>query len=182
MIDANQRWDVGEAITWLTKLAEFRPMTSWGTQPSPSLTRPKRLAGGGELATAQVCAGLIAAPNKVEFNQALATLGIGVATGEQCHNRVMFKQLLQASALQFVQIDSCRLGSVNENLAVLLMACKFQGGVGLCELVQHLILFDYISVSASLHNRMREYVDHLHKHFKSPVVIQDARYMPPKVS
>ncbi|KAJ8385854.1 hypothetical protein AAFF_G00182100 [Aldrovandia affinis] len=166
MIDANQRWDVGEAITWLTKLAEFRPMTSWGTRPSPSLARPKRLAGGGELATAQ----------------ALAPLGIGVATGEQCHNRVMFKQLLQASALQFVQIDSCRLGSVNENLAVLLMACKFQGGVGLCELVQHLILFDYISVSASLHNRMREYVDHLHKHFKSPVVIQDARYMPPKVS
>ncbi|KAJ8376720.1 hypothetical protein SKAU_G00073000 [Synaphobranchus kaupii] len=99
----------------------------------------------------------------------------------------MFKQFLQASALQFVQIDSCRLGSVNKNLAVLLMACKFQvpvcphaGGVGLCELVQHLILFDYISVSTSLHNRMCEYVDHLHEHFKSPVVIQDACYMPPK--
>ncbi|KAF0024916.1 hypothetical protein F2P81_021797 [Scophthalmus maximus] len=104
-----------------------------------------------------------------------------------CHNRVMFKQFLQASALQFVQIDSCRLGSVNENLAVMLMAHKFQvpvcphaGGVGLCELVQHLILFDYICLSASLSNRMCEYVDHLHEHFTSPVVIQDAHYMPPK--
>ncbi|KAJ8376722.1 hypothetical protein SKAU_G00073020 [Synaphobranchus kaupii] len=74
----------------------------------------------------------------------------------------MFKQFLQASALQFVQIDSCRLGSVNENLAVLLMACKFQGGVGLCELVQHLILFDYISVSTSLHNPI------VHKRYPDP--------------
>ncbi|AWP17061.1 Mitochondrial enolase superfamily member 1 isoform 2 [Scophthalmus maximus] len=111
----------------------------------------------------------------------------GIVVTNQCHNRVMFKQFLQASALQFVQIDSCRLGSVNENLAVMLMAHKFQvpvcphaGGVGLCELVQHLILFDYICLSASLSNRMCEYVDHLHEHFTSPVVIQDAHYMPPK--
>ncbi|XP_035271586.1 mitochondrial enolase superfamily member 1 isoform X1 [Anguilla anguilla] len=163
MIDANQRWDVGEAVTWVTRLAEFKPL--WIEEP----TSPDDILGHATI------------------SKALAPLGIGVATGEQCHNRVMFKQFLQASALQFVQIDSCRLGSVNENLAVLLMACKFQvpvcphaGGVGLCELVQHLILFDYICVSASLHNRMCEYVDHLHEHFKSPVVIQDAHYMPPK--
>ncbi|EMP31141.1 Mitochondrial enolase superfamily member 1, partial [Chelonia mydas] len=122
-----------------------------------------------------------------QLKQALAPLGIGVATGEQCHNRVIFKQLLQAKALSYLQIDSCRLGSVNENLSVLLMAKKFQipvcphaGGVGLCELVQHLIIFDYISVSGSLENRMCEYVDHLHEHFKYPVVIQKASYVPPQ--
>ncbi|XP_036761716.2 mitochondrial enolase superfamily member 1 isoform X4 [Manis pentadactyla] len=121
-----------------------------------------------------------------EKTLALVPLGIGVATGEQCHNRVIFKQLLQAKALQFLQIDSCRLGSVNENLSVLLMAKKFEipvcphaGGVGLCELVQHLSIFDFISVSASLKNRMCEYVDHLHEHFKYPVVIKNASYMPP---
>ncbi|KAK6292830.1 hypothetical protein J4Q44_G00363310 [Coregonus suidteri] len=163
MIDANQRWDVGEAITWVTRLAEYKPL--WIEEP----TSPDDILGHAAI------------------SKALAPLGIGVATGEQCHNRVMFKQFLQASALQFVQIDSCRLGSVNENLAVLLMAHKFKvpvcphaGGVGLCELVQHLILFDYISVSASLDNRMCEFVDHLHEHFKSPVVIQNAHYMPPK--
>uniref|UniRef100_A0A8C7GU29 Mitochondrial enolase superfamily member 1 n=1 Tax=Oncorhynchus kisutch TaxID=8019 RepID=A0A8C7GU29_ONCKI len=136
MIDANQRWDVGEAITWVTRLAEYKPL--WIEEP----TSPDDILGHAAI------------------SKALAPLGIGVATGEQCHNRVMFKQFLQASALQFVQIDSCRLGSVNENLAVLLMAHKFKvpvcphaGGVGLCELVQHLILFDYISVSASLDNR-----------------------------
>uniref|UniRef100_A0A4W6CBJ5 Mitochondrial enolase superfamily member 1 n=1 Tax=Lates calcarifer TaxID=8187 RepID=A0A4W6CBJ5_LATCA len=163
MIDANQRWDVAEAISWVSRLSEFKPL--WIEEP----TSPDDILGHAAI------------------SKALAPLGIGVATGEQCHNRVMFKQFLQASALQFVQIDSCRLGSVNENLAVLLMAHKFQvpvcphaGGVGLCELVQHLILFDYICVSASLDSRMCEYVDHLHKHFTSPVVIQDAHYMPPK--
>ncbi|KAK5878066.1 hypothetical protein CesoFtcFv8_025512 [Champsocephalus esox] len=163
MIDANQRWDVAEAISWVSSLAEFKPL--WIEEP----TSPDDILGHAAI------------------SKALAPLGIGVATGEQCHNRVMFKQFLQASALQFVQIDCCRLGSVNENLAVLLMAHKFQvpvcphaGGVGLCELVQHLILFDYICVSASLSNRMCEYVDHLHEHFTSPVVIHDARYMPPK--
>lgn len=163
MIDANQRWDVTEAIRWVTELAEFKPL--WIEEP----TSPDDILGHAAI------------------SKALAPLGIGVATGEQCHNRVMFKQFLQASALQFVQIDSCRLGSVNENLAVLLMAHKFKvpvcphaGGVGLCELVQHLILFDYICVSADLDNRMCEYVDHLHEHFTCPVVIQDAHYMPPE--
>uniref|UniRef100_A0A671VH82 Mitochondrial enolase superfamily member 1 n=1 Tax=Sparus aurata TaxID=8175 RepID=A0A671VH82_SPAAU len=163
MIDANQRWDVSEAIGWVSSLAEFKPL--WIEEP----TCPDDILGHAAI------------------SKALAPLGIGVATGEQCQNRVMFKQFLQASALQFVQIDSCRLGSVNENLAVLLMAHKFKvpvcphaGGVGLCELVQHLILFDYICVSGSLSNRMCEYVDHLHEHFTSPVVIHDAHYMPPK--
>ncbi|CAJ0966858.1 unnamed protein product, partial [Ranitomeya imitator] len=105
----------------------------------------------------------------------------------ECHNRVMFKQFLQARALQYLQIDSCRLGSVNENLSVLLMAKKFNipvcphaGGVGLCELVQHLIIFDYISISGNLENRMCEYVDHLHEHFKHPVAIRNAAYVPPE--
>ncbi|XP_030635855.1 mitochondrial enolase superfamily member 1 isoform X2 [Chanos chanos] len=149
MIDANQRWDVSEAVAWVTKLAEFRPL--WIEEPT--------------------------SPDDI----------LGHATISKCHNRVMFKQFLQASALQFVQIDSCRVGSVNENLAILLMACKFNvpvcphaGGVGLCELVQHLILFDYISVSGSLQNRMCEYVDHLHEHFRSPTVIRQACYIPPK--
>ncbi|XP_033841827.1 mitochondrial enolase superfamily member 1 isoform X1 [Periophthalmus magnuspinnatus] len=163
MIDANQRWDVSEAISWVSKLSEFRPL--WIEEP----TSPDDILGHAAI------------------SKALAPLGIGVATGEQCHNRVMFKQFLQASALQFVQIDSCRLGSVNENLAVMLMAHKFKvpvcphaGGVGLCELVQHLILFDYICISADLSNRMCEYVDHLHEHFTCPVIIENAHYLPPK--
>ncbi|XP_063496815.1 mitochondrial enolase superfamily member 1 isoform X5 [Symphalangus syndactylus] len=163
MMDANQRWDVPEAVEWMSKLAKFKPL--WIEEP----TSPDDILGHATI------------------SKALVPLGIGIATGEQCHNRVIFKQLLQAKALQFLQIDSCRLGSVNENLSVLLMAKKFEipvcphaGGVGLCELVQHLILFDYISVSASLENRMCEYVDHLHEHFKYPVMIQQASYMPPK--
>ncbi|XP_004853236.1 mitochondrial enolase superfamily member 1 isoform X1 [Heterocephalus glaber] len=163
MMDANQRWDVPEAVEWMSKLAEFKPL--WIEEP----TSPDDILGHAAI------------------SKALVPLGIGVATGEQCHNRVVFKQLLQVNALQFLQIDSCRLGSVNENLSVLLMAKKFgtpvcphAGGVGLCELVQHLIIFDYISVSASLNNRMCEYVDHLHEHFKYPVQIKQASYMPPK--
>ncbi|XP_074132275.1 mitochondrial enolase superfamily member 1 isoform X2 [Sminthopsis crassicaudata] len=138
MVDANQRWDVPEAIEWMLKLAEFKPL--WIEEP----TSPDDVLGHATI------------------SKALAPLGIGVATGEQCQNRVIFKQLLQAEALQFLQIDSCRLGSVNENLSVLLMAKKFQipvcphaGGVGLCELVQHLIIFDYISVSGSLENSLQ---------------------------
>ncbi len=105
---------------------------------------------------------------------------------QHCQNRVIFKQLLQAKAIRFCQIDSCRLGGVNEVLAVLLMAAKFEvpvcphaGGVGLCEYVQHLSLFDYIAVSASLQNRIVEYVDHLHEHFVYPVSMKNGRYMPP---
>ncbi|XP_065438131.1 mitochondrial enolase superfamily member 1 isoform X3 [Chrysemys picta bellii] len=163
MLDANQRWEVKEAIEWVTKLAEFKPL--WIEEP----TSPDDILGHAAI------------------SKALAPLGIGVATGEQCHNRVIFKQLLQAKALSYLQIDSCRLGSVNENLSVLLMAKKFQipvcphaGGVGLCELVQHLIIFDYISVSGSLENRMCEYVDHLHEHFKYPAIIKKASYVPPQ--
>ncbi|XP_030859447.2 mitochondrial enolase superfamily member 1 isoform X5 [Gorilla gorilla gorilla] len=163
MMDANQRWDVPEAVEWMSKLAKFKPL--WIEEP----TSPDDILGHATI------------------SRALVPFGIGIATGEQCHNRVIFKQLLQAKALQFLQIDSCRLGSVNENLSVLLMAKKFEipvcphaGGVGLCELVQHLIIFDYISVSASLENRVCEYVDHLHEHFKYPVMIQQASYMPPK--
>ncbi|XP_056377648.1 mitochondrial enolase superfamily member 1 isoform X4 [Hyla sarda] len=162
MLDANQRWDVDEAISWVKELAVFKPL--WIEEP----TSPDDILGHGTI------------------SKALAPLGIGVATGEQCHNRIMFKQFLQARSLQYLQIDSCRLASVNENLSVLLMAKKFNipvcphaGGVGLCELVQHLIIFDYISISGSLENRMCEYVDHLHEHFKYPVTIRNAAYMPP---
>ncbi|XP_048219563.1 mitochondrial enolase superfamily member 1 isoform X3 [Perognathus longimembris pacificus] len=151
MMDANQRWDVPEAVEWMSKLAEFKPL--WIEEPT--------------------------SPDDI----------LGHATISKCHNRVIFKQLLQADALQFLQIDSCRLGSVNENLSVLLMAQKFgipvcphAGGVGLCELVQHLIIFDFISVSGSLENRMCEYVDHLHEHFKYPVIIRQAAYLPPKAA
>lgn len=160
MMDANQRWDVGEAIANMKKLARFNPW--WIEEP----TSPDDVLGHAAIARA-------IAP-------------IGVATGEHCQNRVLFKQLLQANAISFCQIDSCRLGGVNEILAVLLMAKKFgvpvcphAGGVGLCEHVQHLSIFDYIAVSASLENRLLEYVDHLHEHFVDPVRMKNGRYMPP---
>ncbi len=160
MMDANQRWDVGEAIAHMQRLAKFDPW--WIEEP----TSPDDVLGHAAIA------------------KALAP--IGVATGEHCQNRVMFKQLLQANAIRFCQIDSCRLGGVNEVLAVLLMAAKFgvpvcphAGGVGLCEYVQHLSLFDYIAVGASLENRLLEYVDHLHEHFFDPVTMKNGRYMPP---
>ncbi|HEY8185103.1 MAG TPA: L-fuconate dehydratase [Pyrinomonadaceae bacterium] len=160
MMDANQVWNVDEAIRSVKELAVFRP--HWVEEP----TSPDDVLGHATIARS-------IAP-------------IGVATGEHCHSRVMFKQLLQAEAISFCQIDSCRLGGVNEVLAVLLMAAKFgvpvcphAGGVGLCEYVQHLSVFDYIAVSASLENRVLEYVDHLHEHFVNPVVMNGARYMPP---
>jgi len=160
MMDANQRWDVSEAIVWMKTLARFDPW--WIEEP----TSPDDVLGHATIAKA-------IAP-------------VGVATGEQCQNRVLFKQLMQANAISFCQIDSCRLGGVNEVLAVLLMAAKFgipvcphAGGVGLCEYVQHLALFDYICVSATLENRIVEYVDHLHEHFQYPVLIRNGRYMPP---
>ena len=160
MMDANQVWDVGQAIANMRELAAFDPW--WIEEP----TSPDDILGHAAVARA-------VAP-------------IGVATGEHVQNRVVFKQLLQANAISFCQIDSCRLGGVNEVLAVLLMAAKFgvpvcphAGGVGLCEYVQHLSLFDYICVSASLENRIIEYVDHLHEHFLDPVTIRNGRYMPP---
>jgi len=160
MMDANQIWDVGEAIDWMGRLAEFRPL--WIEEP----TSPDDILGHAAIAKA-------VAP-------------IGVATGEHCHNRVMFKQLLQAEAIAFCQIDSCRLGGVNEVLAVLLMAaksgipvCPHAGGVGLCEYVQHLSMFDYVCVSGSMEGRMIEYVDHLHEHFEDPVVVTEGKYRAP---
>jgi L-fuconate dehydratase len=117
---------------------------------------------------------------------ARAIAPIGVATGEMCQNRVVFKQFLQANAIRFLQVDSCRMGGVNEVLAVLLLAEKFgvpvcphAGGVGLCEYVQHLAIYDYVAVSGSLENRLCEYVDHLHEHFVDPCTIRSARYMVP---
>jgi L-fuconate dehydratase len=117
---------------------------------------------------------------------ARAIAPIKVATGEHCQNRVIFKQLFQAHAISFCQIDSCRVGGVNEILAILLMAAKFKvpvcphaGGVGLCEHVQHLSMFDFVSVTGSMENRLIEYVDHLHEHFIDPVNVHDGHYYPP---
>jgi len=160
MMDANQVWDVGEAIANTKRLAKFDPY--WMEEP----TSPDDVLGHAAIAKA-------IAP-------------IRVATGEHCQNRVIFKQLLQAKAIGFCQVDACRLGGVNEVLAVVLMAAKFgvpvcphAGGVGLCEYVQHISLFDYIAVSGSLEDRVLEYVDHLHEHFVDPVTIKGGRYMPP---
>jgi L-fuconate dehydratase len=161
MMDANQVWEVPEAIANMERLKAFDPW--WIEEP----TSPDDVLGHARVARA-------VAP-------------IGVATGEHCQNRVIFKQLMQADAIGFCQIDACRLGGVNEVIAVLLMAAKFgvpvcphAGGVGLCEYVQHLSIFDYIRTGASLENRILEYVDHLHEHFLDPVRIKNGRYMPPE--
>ena len=161
MFDANQNWDVNEAIENMKLLAKFDPW--WIEEP----TSPDDILGHQKIA-AQI------AP-------------IGVATGEHCQNRIMFKQFFQSKGLQFCQLDCCRLGGVNEVLSVLFMAAKFNipicphaGGVGLCEYVQHISIFDYICVSGSLENRIIEYVDHLHEHFVNPVRIKNGRYMTPQ--
>lgn len=161
MMDANQVWDVDEAIVNMRRLAAFDPW--WIEEP----TSPDDILGHAAI------------------RRRIAP--IKVATGEHCHNRVMFKQLLQAGAIDFCQIDSARLGGLNEVLIVLLMAAKFgvpvcphAGGVGLCEYTQNIALFDYIGVSASLEGRVLEYVDHLHEHFLEPVVMRNGRYMPPR--
>jgi len=160
MMDANQRWDVDTAIAHMRELARFDPW--WIEEP----TSPDDVLGHAAIARA-------IAP-------------IGVATGEQCQNRAIVKQLLQAGAIRFCQIDACRLGGVNEVIGVLLLAAKFDvpvcphaGGVGLCEYVQHLAAFDYLCVSGSLENRIVEYVDHLHGHFLDPVVVRNGRYVLP---
>ena len=160
MMDANQVWDVSQAIAWMKQLAEFKP---WFIEEP---TSPDDVLGHAAIAKA-------IAP-------------IQVATGEHCQNRVLFKQFLQAGAIGVLQIDSCRIGGVNEILSVLLMAAKFgipvcphAGGVGLCEYVQHLAMFDFIAVSGSLENRLCEYADHLHEHFVNPLVMQHGHYMPP---
>ena len=160
MIDANQKWDVPQAIEWMQHLIPFNPL--WIEEP----TSPDDILGHASIRA--------------------AIKPVGVATGEHCQNRIMFKQLLQANAIDFCQIDSCRLGGVNEILAVLLMAAKFNipvcphaGGVGLCEHAQHLSMVDYICISGSLENRVLEYVDHLHEHFKYPVEMKSGHYQLP---
>ena len=162
MIDANQTWGVDEAIERVRALSQFDLW--WIEEP----TSPDDILGHAAIAK--------------------GVRPVGVATGEHCHNRIIFKQLLQANAISFCQIDSCRLGGVNENLAVILMAAKFgvpvcphAGGVGLCELVQHLSMFDYIAVAGRMDDRITEFVDHLHEHFIDPVVIRRGRYVVPEM-
>ncbi|HMF52811.1 MAG TPA: enolase C-terminal domain-like protein [Edaphobacter sp.] len=160
MVDANQKWGVLEAIDRTRQLAELKPW--WMEEP----TNPDDVLGHARI--------------RREVPQ------VRIATGEHCHNRVMFKQFLQAEALDVVQLDSCRVGGVNENLAILLLAAKFDvpvcphaGGVGLCEYVQHLSMFDFLSVSTTMENRVIEFVDHLHEHFVTPVHIRDGHYQLP---
>ena len=159
-IDANQRWETTEAIEWIGRLAEFD--IAWVEEP----TNPDDV-----LAHATI-------------SRAIAP--IPVATGEHAANRILFKQLLQADAAQVLQIDATRVAGVNENIAILLLAAKFgvrvcphAGGVGLCEVVQHLSMFDFVAVSGTRDDRMIEFVDHLHDHFVTPVDVHDGRYWAP---
>jgi L-fuconate dehydratase len=159
-IDANQRWGVGEAVRWIEALAPWSPW--WVEEP----TSPDEILGHATIRRE-------VAPIKI-------------ATGEHVQNRIVFKQMLQAGSLDFVQIDAARVAGVNENIAILLLAavfdvpvCPHAGGVGLCELVQHLAMFDLIAVSGTTDNRVIEYVDHLHEHFLSPAVVKDGRYAAP---
>jgi L-fuconate dehydratase len=159
-IDANQRWDVGPAIAWLRRLVEFD--IAWIEEP----TSPDDVLGH-----AAIRKGVAPMP---------------VSTGEHTHNRVMFKQLFQAQAVDLVQIDAARVGGVNENLAILLLAAKFgvrvfphAGGVGLCELVQHLAMADFVAITGKMEDRAIEFVDHLHEHFVDPVRLKNGRYLAP---
>jgi L-fuconate dehydratase len=159
-IDANQRWDVMQAVAWIRELERFDPY--WIEEP----TSPDDVLGHSLIRRS-------VAPVKV-------------ATGEHVQNRIVFKQLIQARALDILQIDSVRVGGVNENLAILLLAvkhnlpvCPHAGGVGLCELVQHLSMFDYVALSCTSRDRVIEYVDHLHEHFLAPVRIVDGHYAAP---
>nr|WP_321458001.1 enolase C-terminal domain-like protein [uncultured Cohaesibacter sp.] len=159
MMDANQNWDVDQAIENMRRLAEFNPL--WIEEPT--------------------------SPDDVQGHRAIKDRisPIGIATGEHAHNRVMFKQFFQAGAMDFCQLDPARLGGVNEVLAVLLMAAKFGvpvcphgGGVGLCQYSLNIVLFDYIAVTGTLENRVLEYVDHLHENFKEPLTVKRGRYYP----
>ncbi|CAG0922982.1 unnamed protein product [Notodromas monacha] len=165
MIDANQVWEVDQAINWVKELAEFKPV--WIEEP----TSPDDILGHAKVA------------------QALKDTGIGVATGEHCHNRVMFKQLFKSGGMQYCQIDACRVGGINENIAVMLMAKKFgvpvcphAGGIGLCEMIQHLAIFNFICISGDLKHSVAEYADHLHEHFIQPARIKHGCYIVPDVS
>ena len=163
MMDANQVWDVPQAIEWIRQLAEFRP---WFVEEP---TSPDDALGQATIAKA-------VAP-------------IRIASGEACQNRILFKQFMQAGGMQVCQLDSCRLGGVNEVLAVMLLAarydipvCPHAGGVGLCEYVQHLSVIDYVCVSGSLEDRITEYSDHLHEHMVTPLKMKNGRYIPPAES
>ncbi len=160
-IDANQVWDVESAIDWIGRLAEFD--LAWVEEP----TSPDDILGH-----ARIREGVAPVP---------------IATGEHVANRVVFKQLLQARAIDVMQIDACRVAGVNENLVNLLLAAKFgvrvcphAGGVGLCEAVQHLSFFDYAALSGSMDGRSIEWIDHLHEHFVSPAVVAHGRYLAPR--
>jgi L-fuconate dehydratase len=159
-VDANQRWNIGQAISAIRALAPWDPY--WVEEP----TSPDEILGLASIRAA-------IAPIKI-------------AAGEHVANRVIFKQLLQAGALDFLEIDACRVAGVNENLAILLLAAKFgvpvcphAGGVGLCEMVQHLAMFDFVAVSATMTDRVLEYVDHLHEHFADPARVTGGRYLAP---
>ncbi|WP_174801339.1 L-fuconate dehydratase [Martelella limonii] len=161
MIDANQVWEVDQAIDWVRALSAFRPY--FIEEP----TSPDDVAGHRKIREAVV--------------------PVKVATGEMCQNRILFKQFIAGGAIDIVQIDACRIGGLNEVLSVLLMAAKFglpvwphAGGVGLCEYVQHLSMIDYLVVSGTKEGRVIEYVDHLHEHFVDPCRIERAAYMPPE--
>ncbi|HHY49803.1 MAG TPA: L-fuconate dehydratase [Alphaproteobacteria bacterium] len=160
MIDANQVWEVDQAIDWVRRLSVFSPY--FIEEP----TSPDDVEG------------------HLKIREAVAP--VKVATGEMCQNRILFKQFIMRGAIDIAQIDACRVGGLNEVLAILLMAAKYRlpvwphaGGVGLCEYVQHLQMIDYLAVSATMEGRVIEYVDHLHEHFIDPCVIRDAAYMPP---
>ena len=159
-VDANQAWGVPQAISWMRQLAPYAPY--WIEEP----TSPDDILGHAAIRRE-------IAPVKV-------------ATGEHVHNQVMFKQMLQAGSLDVLQLDASRTAGVTENVAILLLAAKFgvpvcphAGGVGLCEMVQHLAMFDYVAVSGSTEDRVIEYVDHLHEHFTDPVRIRDGHYLAP---
>ena len=162
-VDANQRWDVAEAIDWMTALAPYDPW--WIEEP----TSPDDVLGHAAIRRGRRGAG-----GAVGDRRARRTTG---SSSSSC---------LQADAIDFVQLDACRVGGVNENVAILLLAAKFErpvcphaGGVGLCELVQHLSMFDYVAVSGSTEGRVIEYVDHLHEHFVDPVRIERGHYLAP---
>ncbi|OLP46963.1 L-fuconate dehydratase [Rhizobium oryziradicis] len=162
MIDANQVWEVNQAIDWVKELQPYKPF--FIEEP----TSPDDIFGHKKIREAIV--------------------PVKVATGEMCQNRIVFKQMIAGGAIDIVQIDSCRMGGLNEVLAVLLMAAKYDlpvwphaGGVGLCEYVQHLSMIDFVAVSGTKQGRVIEYVDHLHEHFLDPCIIKDAAYMPPSL-
>jgi L-fuconate dehydratase len=162
MIDANQVWEVDQAIAWVKELSRFSPY--FIEEP----TSPDDVEGHRQI------------------REAIAP--VKVATGEMCQNRILFKQFITRNAIDIVQIDACRIGGLNEVLAVLLLATKYNksvwphaGGVGLCEYVQHLSMIDYLVVSGTKAGRVIEYVDHLHEHFVEPCIIENAAYMPPKL-